>query len=83
MFKQILGTLTKVSMSGAQQPRCLMSVAGAMPTRAFMTAHKPMVNIPLLMRPSLMYFSNVTNHPAAAETPASHMHRTMSLEGNI
>ena len=75
MLKQALNAMTKV----AATPRMNM----AAPKRYYMLCNKNMVSMSLL-RPSMMTFATTqTGQATAAETPASHMHRTMALDRSI
>ena len=76
MFKQVLFSFSKA----ATAPKITMA-----PQRALMTMNKnTAMGVNFLARPSLMSFATSPNQTAAAaETPASHMHRTMALDRSI
>lgn len=72
MLKQIITTFTKVNTPRLQKP-----ILASFPQRTFMVKPRPALLNFQMIRPSFMSFTQ------AAETPASHMHRTTSLDNRI
>ena len=76
MFKQVVG-----GVMGRQSFNAPKLIA---PVRSFFTVPRAIVATPTnfgLIKPAMMTFSATSVQ--AAETPASHMHRTMSLDRSI
>ena len=74
LFKQIASSL----LTKTPKSKALL----ALPQRAFMVKPKPLLAGLAMLRPTLMAFG--TNpRMSAADTPATHMHRTLALDKSI